>query len=261
MANYCSNCGRPLKEGEPCDCMSAVQDTAYMYFNKKIDHQTLADMLSPDLSRVERIQRVRNYFGIGLKDAMQFVDSFPVPDTTAQTSSNTEPELINTGAVHIGAAAGTSSAKEKVQTTAPLKKKIGTVLIAFALILAAIGIVMSLFGSKSPSDDVYIKCAETLVSKELKSPATAIYSNEKVVEKDSYDRALVTLSVDAQNRFGGYIRTNYVVILQSADKDGKFDYIPAYATESYSQSNDYLQDTIVNEMKENNKWNTPSEKK
>ena len=74
------------------------------------------------------------------------------------------------------------------------------------------------------SDSDYISCAKTLINKALKNPSTAQYNSASVYEKDSYGRAIVYLDVSAQNSFGGWVRSEYYVCIQSYKSDGTFTY-------------------------------------
>lgn len=74
------------------------------------------------------------------------------------------------------------------------------------------------------TDSDYISCAKTLLNKALKNPSTAQYNNASVYEKDDYGRAIVYLDVSAQNGFGGWVRSEYYVCIQSVDEDGTFRY-------------------------------------
>ena len=74
------------------------------------------------------------------------------------------------------------------------------------------------------SDSDYIGCAKTLINKALKNPSTAQYNSASVYEKDSYGRAIVYLDVSAQNSFGGWVRSEYYVCIQSYASDGTFTY-------------------------------------
>lgn len=95
----------------------------------------------------------------------------------------------------------------------------------FILLGIAIALVISVFSDSEVTDDEYIGCAETIILDGLKSPSTAKFSEGKVLEKDSYGRALVTLTVDAQNSFGAYLRNKYALVIESYDKKtGEFTY-------------------------------------
>lgn len=74
------------------------------------------------------------------------------------------------------------------------------------------------------SDSNYISCAKTLINKTLKNPSTAQYNSASVYDKDDYGRAIVLLDVSAQNGFGGWVRDEYYVCIQSYDRDGTFTY-------------------------------------
>ncbi len=74
------------------------------------------------------------------------------------------------------------------------------------------------------SDEGYIDCAKTLINKRLKNPSTAQYNSSSVYEKDDYGKAIVYLDVSAQNSFGGWVRDEYYVCINSVDSEGKFTY-------------------------------------
>lgn len=78
--------------------------------------------------------------------------------------------------------------------------------------------------NKNVSDSNYIGAAKTLINKALKNPSTAQYNSASVYEKDNYGRAIVYLDVSAQNSFGGWVRSEYYVCIQSYDSDGTFTY-------------------------------------
>ena len=64
-------------------------------------------------------------------------------------------------------------------------------------------------------DATYITAAKSLLSEFLKNPSSAVYNSESVIETDSYGRAIVYLDVSAQNSFGGYVRSEHYICLQS----------------------------------------------
>ena len=78
--------------------------------------------------------------------------------------------------------------------------------------------------NRSVSDADYISCAKTLINKRLKNPSTAQYNSSSVYEKDDYGKAIVYLDVSAQNSFGGWVRDEYYVCINSMDSDGTFTY-------------------------------------
>lgn len=103
---------------------------------------------------------------------------------------------------------------------------IGVLIINSTGLLSGIG---NLFTGSSfdvaVNEDFYVSCAKTLISKRLKSPSTAIWYNEKVVDQDEYGRVLVTMTVEAQNGFGGYGKLYYAVVIYDCNpSDGTFKY-------------------------------------
>ena len=101
------------------------------------------------------------------------------------------------------------------------KNKIIHIAMPIVIIIA----LFSLFSGSGTSDDDYIDCAKTVASNHLKAPSTASYSDCKVVEKDDYGRALVTLTVDSENSFGAYVRTYCAIVIESYDESTeKFTY-------------------------------------
>lgn len=86
----------------------------------------------------------------------------------------------------------------------------------------------------------YISAAKTLINSILKNPSSAIYNSESVTAKDSYGRGIVHLDVSAQNSFGGYVRSEYYVCIQSIQPLDRFTYREyCYYVESAYQI-DYL---------------------
>ena len=98
------------------------------------------------------------------------------------------------------------------------------------------------------SDSDYINAAKTLIDGILKNPSTAIYNAESVTAKDSYGRGIVHLDVSAQNSFGGYVRSDYYVCIQSIQPLDKFTYRQySYYVESAYQ---------IEYLKSSNDWDT-----
>lgn len=116
------------------------------------------------------------------------------------------------------------------------------------------------------STDTIIGCAQTLISNQLKAPSTAIWGKSEKVDEDNYGRCLVYISVEAQNSFGGLVKSDYLVILQDVSIDGKFTYLPyvsiytieTFASTPYSYIEDYKNGNIypvVQTFLDNNNWN------
>lgn len=109
---------------------------------------------------------------------------------------------------------------------------------------------------KGNLNEHYINCAKQLVSEQLKSPATASYSNCVVEEIDQYGRIMVSMAVDSQNGFGAYIRKYAIVILQTYDsKEETFTY-KSYAAVQFYDRAEYKSST-ANVAKSLNHWNEP----
>ena len=72
------------------------------------------------------------------------------------------------------------------------------------------------------SDEKFINAAKSAVLEQLKAPSTASWVSAKVEERDAYGRAIVTLTVDAQNSFGAIIRDYYAVCIDGVTADGKY---------------------------------------
>ena len=116
------------------------------------------------------------------------------------------------------------------------------------------------------STDTIIGCAQTIISNQLKAPSTAIWGKSEKVDEDNYGRCLVYISVEAQNSFGGLVKSDYLVILQDVSIDGKFTYLPyvsiytieTFASTPYSYIEDYKNGNIypvVQTFLDNNNWN------
>lgn len=125
------------------------------------------------------------------------------------------------------------------------------------------------YRSSPATTDTIVNCAETLISNNLKSPGTAIWGKSEKVDEDNYGRCLVYVSVEAQNGFGGYIKSDYFVILQYVESNGKFTYYPyscIYELTTYSATSPYnyyvrtYKDgeiyPVIQTFLDNNDWNT-----
>lgn len=124
-------------------------------------------------------------------------------------------------------------------------------------VIIIIVLINAIGGGSHGSNDDYIGCAKTVVSKQLRSHSSAQWSNEKVVEKDDYGRVLVTLTVDSQNGFGAYLRTHYAVVIESYDKKtDEFTYQYG-GVESWSDQYDFLEDACIKNVKKGSNWNEP----
>lgn len=110
------------------------------------------------------------------------------------------------------------------------------------------------------ADSEYINCAKTLISQTLLSPATASYSEGVVEAKDEYGRAIVSVCVDSQNGFGAFVRTNFCIAISGIyPSDNTFDYLPNAYMETYSDSNAFLKDAVIESLKSRNNWGKPAD--
>lgn len=123
-----------------------------------------------------------------------------------------EPTQTTSSSVHINNATKQSAAKPWI-----------TFFVLFFAVMAGIFLLVDTFGGKV-SDSDYISSAETVIAEQLKNPSTATFNEAKVIEKDAYGRAIVYIDVSAQNGFGGWVRDEYYVCIQSVKKDGTFTY-------------------------------------
>ena len=151
---------------------------------------------------------------------------------------------------------GSGATSEKIRK----KKSNNWLLILGSLVAGLLIAYVMISGSSTPSNDEanehYISCAKQLVSQQLKSPATAMYSECDVKEIDEYGRILVSMTVDSQNGFGGYLRTYAIVILQEYDFDtDEFTYNTHFSVQFYNNQADM--ETTIDLAKELNSWGEP----
>ena len=108
-------------------------------------------------------------------------------------------------------------------------------------------------------DEDYISAAETIISKQLKAPSTAIYSDENIEAQDDYGRTIVSLTVESQNSFGGYVTNTCYVLIESYDtEEDTFTYNAATGV-YISDFGDSFSDTYISRLKESTDWNKPSD--
>lgn len=149
------------------------------------------------------------------------------------------------------ASTGEQQANSKVKAKKPLPTWACIVIGAIFVIIFFNPFSGKSFGGNS-MDDIVISCAKTVISQQLKSPSSAIWHNEKIVDKDSYGKYLIYLKVEATNSFGGYITNEYLVVVANVQKDGHFDYNTNFAVQSVTAS---TYDIVVDVIKELNSWN------
>lgn len=107
------------------------------------------------------------------------------------------------------------------------------------------------------SDEEYISVAELIVSKNLKSPSSAVYVDARVIDRDAYGRGIVLLAVDAENSFGAMVRTYFCIVIRGINSDGTGDYNESTGIITYdAPSQEY---DVVEYMKKQNNFGEPDE--
>ncbi len=167
-----------------------------------------------------------------------------------------EPEFISPCAQKTLTPRDASSYDDDRKTAPAKKEELKGWQIAVVLIIGLVAVIAYAFnsyssGRRGPSEssarsayknpsasdlNFYARsAAEKIVKGKLKAPATASFSNMKVIAK-SYDQFLVQTTVDAQNSFGATIRSTYLVVLRIDPTDAsKYFHNPQYAVQEVSQ--------------------------
>lgn len=240
-AKYCTFCGRNLRKEEKEEAITPeaeiedTKETATVSMKTEQESETLPkEVISAATENIEFEKLKEKAIDIGndIKEKISNIDVDEVKDKAKNFAVNEVENYKNFKNL---------SLKQKlIRIAAP------------AIILI---IIILIFVPKGPSDEDYILCAHSAVSDLLKSPSTATYSNEEVVEKDDYGRVLVTLSVDSQNSFGAYVRTNFAVVIESYDTSTeKFVYYP---NGIQKWTDDYLKEVCIEGAKIAANWNEP----
>lgn len=118
--------------------------------------------------------------------------------------------------------------------------------------------IITRFIGNEPKEEYVINAARNVVDKQLIAPATSIYSNEKILEKDDYGRYLVYLDVDAENSYGAKVRSEWCVVVFSVTKDDFHYNSDVSYVNSYSGT-DVKSEAVRDMLKEFNDWNKPLE--
>lgn len=139
------------------------------------------------------------------------------------------------------------------------KKKYPAKLVIGAIIAVIVIIVIACSVGGTASDDDYISAAKTVISKQLKAPSTAIYSDEKIEAQDDYGRTIVSLTVESQNSFGGYVTNTCYVLIESYDTDEDTFTYNAVTGVYLSEFGDNFADTYIDKLKESTEWDEPLE--
>ena len=153
-----------------------------------------------------------------------------------------------------------TSAESVAKAKENKKNKLFVKLVLIDAIIIVIGLIFAcVFASDTASDSDYISAARTVISKQLKAPSTAIYSNEKIEAQDDYGRTIVSLTVESQNTFGGYVTDTCYVLIESYDTD-EDTFIHNPVTGVYiSDFGDRYADTYIEKLKESTDWDKPLE--
>ena len=162
----------------------------------------------------------------------------------------------------VQAGSSVTDAAPNIVGTLPEKKKypVKTVVIAIVVVVFAVILVSVLSsGNGKAKDEDYISAAETIISKQLTAPSTAIYSDENIEAQDDYGRTIVSLTVESQNSFGGYVTNTCYVLIESYDtEEDTFTYNAATGV-YISDFGDSFSDTYISRLKESTDWNKPSD--
>lgn len=226
-AKFCTSCGYNLGE-EVTSAEEAKENT-----ETNVTQETEKTVSENNID-LDKIKEKATEIGGEIKEKVSNIDVDEVKD---QAKNFAENEVKN----------------YKNFKNLSLKQK----LVRIAIPVIVLIIIISILIPNGPSDEDYIADAKTAVSEKLKSPATAMYSNEKIVDEDDYGRVLVTLTVDAQNSFGAYVRENYAVVIESHDTStDKFVYYPN-GIEHWTE--DYLEEVCIEGAKMAANWNEPLE--
>ena len=106
-----------------------------------------------------------------------------------------------------------------------------------------------------------IETAERIVSKTLLAPSSAKYSEGQIVNRVKISKSrtlyLVYLTVDAQNTYGAFIRSHYLVVFLHYYHNGIDDYqwLNSLGVKNF---NNYPNEYKIKSMKETNGWNDRS---
>lgn len=116
-------------------------------------------------------------------------------------------------------------------------------------------LLLNFFGGGQGSKQDYIDCAKTVVSKQLRSPSTAMYYGEEILDEDKYGRVLVKVCVEAQNGFGGYVKNTFLLVITDYN-DRTEEFIHGNAI-SYDVGEEWLEDGFIEQAKSASNWGEP----
>ena len=172
--------------------------------------------------------------------------------TKAESNAFAQANQIDVGAFQSAMANSRGSVAVK-------KKSKGKFILIGVFAVLIIIVIACAMGGGAASDEDYISAARTVISEQLKAPSTAIYSNEKIEAQDDYGRTIVSLTVESQNSFGGYVTNTCYVLIESYDT-AEDTFIYNKMTGVYiSDFGDNFADTYIDKLKESTEWDKPLE--
>lgn len=117
-------------------------------------------------------------------------------------------------------------------------------------------LLFNILGGGQGSKQDYIDCAKTVVSRQLRSPSTAMFYGEEILDEDKYGRVLVRICVEAQNGFGGYVKNTFVIVISDYNKATE-EFITSGRILSYNVDEEWLADAFVEQAKTASNWGEP----
>lgn len=115
-------------------------------------------------------------------------------------------------------------ATEQVVTQNKKAKFLFIILAIVCLACVILGVAQRFSNQSADSNglvSVIIDSAKTEISHNLKAPSSARYGQAEILGNDAYGRYLVYIPVDAQNGFGAYIRSEFLVIIMDVDSKNR----------------------------------------
>lgn len=106
-------------------------------------------------------------------------------------------------------------------------------------------------------DDFTIRAAKDIVVQNAVSPKSIEWESVAIVEKDQYGRILVDVVLDSQNQFGAMVRSYALVVIESIDNTGEYNYSPLFGLSNYEEPG--LRNFGIEVAKTTNNWNKPFE--
>lgn len=129
---------------------------------------------------------------------------------------------------------GSVSEMADLNTTADNSKKgnkLNPKSVIFSVLIIFIGVILikNVFGIQNHSTKKTVtECAETLVLSVSKNPNSVIFNSAEIYDKDKYGKYIVYIDFSGQNSFGGYIRSEWYVLVKDVKSNGEFTYNPSF---------------------------------